>query len=89
METVWIRETLVLDDRLPGKKKKKVFKQLTQFLTLDSEKRSAMERRLQRQKKKKKKEQVYFSCDSITTECYLCLNVIAFFNYYYFILFYF
>lgn len=77
METVWIRETLVLDDRLPGKKKKKVFKQLTQFLTLDSEKRSAMERRLQRQKKKKK-EQVYFSCDSITTECYLCLNVIAF-----------
>lgn len=87
METVWIRETLVLDDRLPGKKKKKVFKQLTQFLTLDSEKRSAMERRLQRQKKKK--EQVYFSCDSITTECYLCLNVIAFFNYYYFILFYF
>lgn len=70
------------------KKKKKVFKQLTQFLTLDSEKRSAMERRLQRQKKKKK-EQVYFSCDSITTECYLCLNVIAFFNYYYFILFYF
>lgn len=88
METVWIRETLVLDDRLPGKKKKKVFKQLTQFLTLDSEKRSAMERRLQRQKKKKK-EQVYFSCDSITTECYLCLNVIAFFNYYYFILFYF